>query len=483
MNIENSTASAPPITRTLKVAYASGSTAEAVILSTVNMFLLLYYNQVRGAPADLVGMAIAAGLVINAFWDPIVGSWSDRTRSRFGRRHPFMFGSMLPIVFSFYAVFNPPDGLSQTVELLWLAGFNILLQQAMSVYHTPHMAFGGELSSSYTERSKVMAYNTFFLWMGDTAIWVLSFGWMFKSSPGYPNGALDPERWPTFSMTIAIAVLVILFMSSWFTKSRIPYLTTPKEETPKFGFLEFFRDIKRALTNRSYVMLLIGYFFMSMMVGIRSGLWLYTATFFWQLTNDQIAFFVIGSLVSYVFGSSMVTRFHKRFDKRKTAAVACVVYCVGPAIPLLLGYYGILSHNTPYLLAILILFSMLQHAPYSILTTTVYSVLADIADESELKHGIRQEGILYSTRTFFARLDQAIGAALAGWVLAFIAFPEKAVPGEVSEPILMGLALAFVLSTIPGLITTFFYGRITVTKQSYEATQSALAEQKAAASA
>jgi Na+/melibiose symporter-like transporter len=109
------------------------------------------------------------------------------------------------------------------------------------------------------------------------------------------------------------------------------------------------------------------------------------------------------------------------------------------------------------------------------MTTTVYSALADIADENELKYGLRQEGVLYSTRTFFARVDQALGTALAGWVLAIIAFPAKAVPGQVDQDVLMGLAAAFVLSTIPGLIACFFYGSLRVTRGTYDATQAALA--------
>ena len=108
------------------------------------------------------------------------------------------------------------------------------------------------------------------------------------------------------------------------------------------------------------------------------------------------------------------------------------------------------------------------------MTTTIYSALADIADENELKYGIRQEGILYSTRTLFARVDQALGTALAGFVLSIIAFPAKATPGEVPQSVLMALALAFILSTIPGLIAAIFYGMLRVTRVTHDATKAAL---------
>jgi Na+/melibiose symporter-like transporter len=465
----------PPITPGLKMAFGLGSTAEAIVITTTSSFLLIFYNQVRGLDPAHVGLALSLGLMVNAVFDPLVGSWSDRTRSRWGRRHPFLFASILPGAFCFYALFNPPDGLSEIAELAWLIFFNVVLLQAMTLFHTPHLALGGEMSDDYLERTSIMNYNTFFLWMGDTAGWLMSFAGFFRATAGYPNGALDPSRWKPFSLAIGAVIIVCLSVSSFITRNRIPWLPQATPGAPGFGLREWMRDMGRALTNRNYVMLLIGFFFISLMQGVRGGLWLYGATYFWRINNNQISFFVLGSLTGYVFGAFVVKELHRRFDKRWTGMLALLVYCIGPAIPLGLGWLGILSPETNGLLVILILFSTLQHAPYSIMTTTVYSALADIADENELKYGLRQEGVLYSTRTFFARVDQALGTALAGWVLAIIAFPAKAVPGQVDQDVLMGLAAAFVLSTIPGLIACFFYGSLRVTRGTYDATQAALA--------
>jgi glycoside/pentoside/hexuronide:cation symporter, GPH family len=337
---------------------------------------------------------------------------------------------------------------------------------------------GGEMSEDYLERTSIMNVNTFFLWIGDTTGWLLCFLVFFRASEQFPNGALDPTRWEPFSITIALIVLVCLFVSSQITKRRIPHLVQPAAATPGFGAREWMRDVWRVVKNRNYLVLLVGLFFLSMMTGVRGGLWIYNATYFWQLRNDQLAFFAVGSFAGYLFAAFCVKRLHERFDKRWTGMLALIVYCVGPAIPLALGYTGVLSAQTPGLLWILIAFSLLQHAPYSIMTTTVYSALADIADENELKYGIRQEGALYATRTFFARVDQALGTALAGWVLAWVAFPPKATPGQVPEPVLLGLAAAFVLSTVPGLVAAIFYGMLNVTRATHDATRLAIAAKK-----
>jgi GPH family glycoside/pentoside/hexuronide:cation symporter len=467
---------APPLTRSVKLFYGSGSLAEAVVISSTTQFLMLYYNQVRGLPAGQVGLAIAAGLIVNAVVDPLVGSWSDRTRAgRLGRRHPFMFASILPVALSFFALFNVP-AMPAWAVLAWLAFFNILLQQALTAFHTPHLAFGGELTTDYIERTRVMAYNTFFLWAGDTLCWLTTFGLFFSATAAFPNGALDPARYGPFSITISLVVLVVLFASSFFTRSRIPWLPAAAPGTQRFTLRNFMTDVGQALSNRNYVLLLLGAFCLSLMQGVRGGLWIYTATYFWQLTSTQITWFALGSFLSYACGAAIVAWMHRRFDKRWTCTAAVAVYCIGPALPLALGYMGVLSAQTPFLLPILIAFSLLQHLPYSLMTTTVLSAFADIADENELRFGARQQGILYSTQTFFARIDQAIGAALAGWALTVIAFPANAVPGQVSQPVLQGLALAFVASTIPGLLTAIFYGRLRISSRSYAATRAALEE-------
>ncbi len=462
----------------MKWAFGLGSTAEAIVITTTSAFLMLFYNQVRGLDPASIGVALALGLIVNAVFDPLIGSWSDRTRSRWGRRHPFMFASIVPAAMLFYGLFNPPEGLSNMQQLMWLTVFNVVLLQVMTMFHTPHLALGGEMSDDYLERSSIMGVNTFFLWIGDTAGWLLCFLVFFRASQQFPNGALDPSRWEPFSITIALIVLVCLFVSSQITKLRIPYLVQPAAATPNFGPREWGRDVWRVVRNRNYLVLLVGLFFLSMMTGVRGGLWIYNATYFWQLRNDQLAFFAVGSFAGYVFAAFCVKRLHDRFDKRWTGMLALIVYCVGPAIPLALGYFGVLSAQTPGLLWILIAFSLLQHAPYSIMTTTVYSALADIADENELKYGIRQEGALYATRTFFARVDQALGTALAGFVLAWVAFPAKATPGQVDTPVLMGLAVAFVLSTVPGLMAAVFYGMLKVTRATHDATRAAIDAKK-----
>ncbi|MEW5686777.1 MAG: MFS transporter [Pseudomonadota bacterium] len=466
-----------------KLAFGIGSAAEIIALYAVSSFALLYYNQVMGVPAHWIGIAISVSLVLDGLTEPVVGSWSDRTKSKLGRRHPWMYAAPIPIALTFYFIFNPPEGLDQMGLTLWCGVFVSLLRQVMTFFHTPHLALGAELSPNYLERSKVMAYNSFFTWAGGASMTWIALSYFFPSTPEYPRGLLNPAPWPNFALTMALTIVVVLFASAWFTRDRIPHLPQPAADVKKFSMSEFFADVWKALQNRNYVWLLIGIFFLSMMIGLKEGLRLYTGTFYWELSSEELRWFVIGSFVGYAAAFAFAARMHGKFDKRATLVWGGVAYSVTTAAPLVAGLTGVLTPETPNLLAILIAWSALSYGSLSVLQIGAMSALADIADENELRFGVRQEGILYSTRALAAKIDQAIGSVLAGFVLLLIAFPEKARPGAVADGVLHNLALwDGVLAAIPGLIAAVCYGRYRISKQTYEETRAALVARRARAS-
>lgn len=468
-------AAADRLTLKTKLAFGIGSAAEAIAIYAVLTYVLLFYNQVKGVPGHWVGIAISLSLVLDGLTEPLVGSWSDRTKSKLGRRHPWMYAAPIPIALSFYAIFAPPEGLTPMGLAIWCGVSVSVLRQVMTFFHTPHLALGAELSPHYVERSKVMAYNSFFTWVGGASMSWIALSFFFQQTPEYRNGLLNPEPWQTFALVFATGIVVILFASAWFTRDRIPYLPQPADDTPKFSPVEFGKDVWKALRNVNYIWLLIGYFFLSMMIGLRESLRMHANTFYWELTSEQLRWFIAGSFVGYVTAFAFAARMHGRYDKKRTAIAACLVYAAVPAIPLSLGMMGILTPQTPNLLAILIVFAAVAYGAVSVLQISIMSMLADIADENELRFGVRQEGILYSTRALSAKIDQAIGTFLAGMVLLFVAFPERAKPGEVDPGILFNLAMwDGLIAAVPGVLAAFCYGRYRISKAQYEATREAL---------
>jgi Na+/melibiose symporter-like transporter len=462
-----------------KFAFSVGSTADALLNFCIQAYALLFYNQVVGLPAQYAGLAISVGLILDGLSDPIVGSLSDRTRSRLGRRHPFLYFAPVPAVLAFFAVFNPPAGLSHLALFAWFAISVSLFRCCLTTYTVPHLALGGELSADYAERSRVMSFHTFFAW-GGTAIggWI-GLTYFFHATPQYPRGLLNPAAYGPFSLVMAVAALAMLWASAWFTRDRIPLMSRTPDHVPPFSPVEFVRDVAKTLRNVNYIWLLLALLFVAVMQGVRGTLGLYTNTYFWHLTSEQIRWFVFASFAGYLAGFMLTARLHSGMGKMRSLVLSAIAYAAGPAIPVILGLAGILRSDTPGLLAILMTFSLIGFAGGSVLYGSTLSVLADIADENELRFGARQEGMLFSTRTLFQKVDQAVGAALGGAVLAFIHFPAHARVGAATATAASRIALwDGVIAAAPGLIAVLFYMRCRMSRSAYETTRAALAARK-----
>jgi len=126
----SNTPASPAVTATLgwrvRTLFAFGQIPEGVQSTAFGFFLLFFYNQVLGLSGAYASAAIVIAQAIDAVIDPIVGNWSDRTRSAWGRRHPFMYAAALPFGICFYLLFTPPTGLTETALFLWLVVFSTL---------------------------------------------------------------------------------------------------------------------------------------------------------------------------------------------------------------------------------------------------------------------------------------------------------------------------------------------------------------------
>ena len=459
-----------------KLAFSLGSTADALLNFCIQTYALLFYNQVVGLPAQYAGLAVSVGLIIDGFSDPLIGSLSDRTRSRLGRRHPFLYLAPVPAALAFLAVFNPPAGLGHIALFAWFAISISVFRCCLTSFTVPHLALGGELSRDYAERSRVMSFHTFFAWAGTgIGTWV-ALTYFFHAAPHYPRGLLNPAAYTPFSLSMSLGALVLMWTSAWFTRDRIPLMSKTPDHIPRFSALEFARDVGKTLRNINYVWLLLALLFVAVMQGVRNTLGLYTNTYFWRLTSEEIRWFVIASFAGYLAGFVLTTHLHSGMGKMRSLIVSAIAYAAGPAIPVILGLAGVLKSDTPGLLAILMAFSVIGFAGGSVLYGSTLSVLADIADENELRFGARQEGMLYSTRTLFQKIDQAAGAAVGGAVLALIHFPAHAQVGALTAHAAGRIALwDGVIAGIPGLIAVLFYMRCRMSRSSYDMTRAALA--------
>lgn len=448
-----------------KLSFGIGASGEAGTLWMFNALTFFFYNQVLGLPPDLAGYAVAIAIVFDAITDPVMGSVSDRFRSKYGRRHPFMFAAPGPILIALFFIFNPPDSVNTDFQLFaWYTAFTIFLRVSLTLFTVPHLALGAELSDDYDERSKVMSYNTLFGYVG--VVFMHVFVW-FIIFDKFEGGQRNIDAYFPIVIYASVLIATCILASAWFTKDRIPFLKKPPDDGEKIGFKRLIKDMSGAITNKNYLNLLIGLFFLSVLIGTHETLGLYMVTFFWELTPYQIGFLIINNIIGYVLGFILAARLHRRFDKRATIVFTCLSLSIFWSMAVTLRLFDLAPQNTTWELVVFIIcFGAVSSASGSILHISVMSALADVSDENELKTGMRQEGIYYSARAFFGKASNGIGHLVAGFALTFIGFPENAVPGELSKDMIFNLGIIDgPFAMVWGFIAVFFYYRYGINRK------------------
>lgn len=458
-----------------------GGAAEGAVGYAFNGFNFIIYTVVFGLPGTLAGTAVFLSIILDAVSDPLIGYVSDRWQSRWGRRHPFIYFAALPLGACIYCIYMPPEVLLNSTEGMWsflgyqasplqwaLAGwlfvFASLLKFFLTCYHLPHLALGSELSDKYIERTQIFRYNTLFSFGGGALL-----SWCFYNLVvGDKQIAEIDTSW--FASLLAIFGAVVIFLTAFLTHGRIAHLPQPPADQLPFSVRTFFKDASVVFSNRNYMMLFYGLFFLSPMIGVRETLGANMNLYYWEIPTALIATFPIVASVSYIPAMMIVAYLNERFEKGGTMRVAVVLAAIAASAPIIARSLDLLPDNgSVWIFPIVAVSIFFYYGSLAILNTTVYSAIGDVVDEQELKTGMRQEGVFYAVRTFFAKVANGLGHLLAGIAIDVIGFPSKAVIGEVEPQVLFELGIfEGVLAVLPVAGAVYFYGKYRIDRERHQ---------------
>ena len=428
----------------------------------------------------MTGLAVSIAIFFDAISDPLVGSMSDNFKSRLGRRHPFMFASPLPVMICVFLIFTPPEGMNQLAIFAWFTGFTILLKLSITLFTIPHLALGAELSDDYIERSKIMSFNNVLSYTGVIIMHVYVWFFIFPNIEGYELGQLSRDAYPPIVIFSCILVGIALTSSAYFTKDQIPKLKQPKERRSKNNLFRFFKDIGKVLKNKNYLYLLLGIFFLSILIGTHEVLGLYMYTFYWKLSPIQTGWLILNNVFGYAIGFIVTARLHVIFEKPIIIVLSAITLSFFWSLAVILSLFGLAPEPASWDLVIfIIILGSVAAAAGSILHISVMSALADVCDEHELLTGYRQEGIFYSARSFFAKASGALGSIVAGTALEIINFPSYGSDKEITQSMLFNLGiLDGPFAMIWGLIAAFFYSGYKITNKYHREIRDKLEQKK-----
>lgn len=469
-----------------KTAYGVGQLSEGVVTIVFMIYLLFYYNQVLGLSGSAAGLALFLALLFDAVSDPLMGAISDRTRSRWGRRHPFLYAAVLPLPIAFYLLFSPPASLGEAGLFLWLTFFSIASRLALTIFFVPHLALGAEMTTSYHERNHIVAYRQFFSMIGYLAAIMIGFGVFFTSSPDFPEGQLNPGAYSPFAATMAAIMSVSMLASALGTHrlvSRLPTMTTQSAANLK-AFPPFWLDLQNALANHSFKVLITGLLIFYIAFGVRTSLSLHLYTHYWTLSTAEIELITIATIMALVVGVLVWAFAGKMMEKRTGFILGFLGWVALTAWPVVQNMLGLYPDRTHGAYVGLLLWTGVG-ASIMGAGTNIFagSMIADCLDENELRTGDRQEGAFFGAFTITAKATTGLGTWISGVALDLIEFPKNATPGEVSAETLEKLGfLCGPLLLLGGVSALVILHRYSLSRARLEEIQTALSQQKEASS-
>ena len=439
-----------PLGVKFKMLYGSGALIEGITTAALTYFLLFYLTAVCGLSGVLAGTAMFLGLMIDAVIDPLIGLVSDNTRSRMGRRLPYIVFGTVPLAIVFALLFSIPTGVSGTALMFYATLCSMAVRVGQSIFNLPYVAVGAEVTDDYDERSSIVTYRVCFSMLGTFLAIGLGLG-VFMSGPG---GLLDRSSYVPFAWTCAMLICLSGFAGAVATRSVLPrlHLATPTQGSAIAQLIAELCDISR---NRSFVVLFFATLAFFVAQGMAGALAIYLNKYFWKLPTSGVQLVLIGATLGPFIGVPVYALLSRRIEKKQLTIINFMFFVVGQMWPPLARLAGWLPDNESIVTGILFCNALLTGAVLVGGAIGAQSMMADAVDEHEHLFGVRREGLFFSGLTFGVKAASGLGGFLAGASLDMIHFPVDMVSKGGNVPMSQEVIryLGIVGGPVPALIT------------------------------
>lgn len=409
---------------TTRLAYASGGAPSALVVSLTTGFILLYYSNALGASAAMVGAAMALALLFDALWDPLVGYLSDNTRSRLGRRHPFLYLAVIPVSVLCWAVWNPPRTLSPAELVLYLLATIIPLRLTLALFDVPSNALTAELTSDYDERTRLATYRTCTSWLFITGFTATLYAYWLSPSPEFPDGLLNPDGYRNMGDWASLTLFATMLFCAIGLHSQIHILPQQADKI-RLSFSDLASSVLSTFREPSTTPLLITSAAISTGFAIYAALFPFQYAYFWRLDSTELSLTTLPWFIGLLMTIAITPFLGKIGEKRRVASFGIVGLACSIATPVLLEKCGLVPQASETKRFIfLCLFLLIDMMTYLIVTSALASMLADAVEHRALHRGRREEGTIFAAQTLVLKLSSALGVLIAGILIQAIGFKD-----------------------------------------------------------
>lgn len=402
-----------------KIGYGFGDMASSMFWKLFGSYLMIFYTDVFGMPAAVVGTMFLITRVWDSAFDPIVGIIADRTHTRWGKFRPYLLYLAIPFALIGILTFTTPN-LSDTGKVVYAYITYSLMMMVYSAINVPYASLLGVMSSEPKERNTLSTYRMTFAYIGSFIALLL-----FMPMVNYfSQGHTERHGWMMSVVVIAVLCAILFYGCFAWTKERVKPIK--EQQNPLKS------DILDLLHNRPWWILLGAGVAALVFNSIRDGATVYYFKYYIvEESHATVSMFGVSFVLSGLYlavgqaanivGVVLAAPLSNCIGKKKTYMSAMLIATVLSII-----FYWFDKDE----LGLIFLFQILISICAGSIFPLLWSMYADCADYSELKTGNRATGLIFSSSSMSQKFGWAIGSALTGWLLAYFGFEANVVQGE-----------------------------------------------------
>lgn len=448
-----------------KIAYGIGDLAINIAYTTIGFYFVFFLVNVAGLSAYYAGIIFFIARFWDAITDYVMGIISDQTKTRWGRRRPFLLFGAIPLGFAFFLLWIVPFDTTFSLFLYYLI-IVIIFNTLFTIVSLPYNAMAPELTQNYDERTSIFGYRMGFSFVGNlfaAAGVAVIVDAIFGGKPEYR------DSYPIMGIAFGALIILIIFITFAGTKERVQ----PEHKRTQ----TILQSLKEVLGLKEFKIILGMFLFNMIGFDLILAIFIFFLKDVMQISED-LTFVIMGIPIVVAVASAPLWVFiGEKYGKRKAYIIAAF-YLTAIMLLCIIAPAGNL--------VLVIVISALAGIGISASQIIPFSIIPDVIEVDEYEHGTRREGAFYGVTMFLYKVASAVAVGLASGLLGLFGYIE-ATEGmeEIVQPDSAILSIRLLIGIGPGiffLISAYFVKILPITKERFDEIKRVIEERKQSAS-
>jgi len=446
-----------------KFAYGMGDFALMIGYGAIGFYLVFFLTDVAGLPAEWAGYIFLIARIWDAVTDYAMGLISDRTKSRYGKRRPYILFGAIPFGIIFSLMWIVPFE-SQGMLFAYYLSIVMLFNTIFTIVSIPYNALTPGMTQNYDERTSLSGFRMGLSFSGTL---VAAAGIMVVVDLIFPGEEAYRSSFPVMGIifgAIASAALIFTFLG---TKERVQdHIQAPRKS--------FFKNLKSILALREFRIILGMFLFNMVGFDLIQVMLIYFLKHVIHVSEDYTFVTMAVPLIVAIAAAPLWVKLGEKWGKKKAYLVAAIYLFISLMVCLVAPVGN---------LVFMIVLSAFVGIGISASQVIPLSIIPDVIEVDEYKNGTRQEGAIYGIIMFLYKFASAIAINVATLMLGFWGYIEVSADTvtEIVQPESAVNAIRLIMGIGPGiffLISALFVKMLPITKERFDKIKKAIEDRK-----